>query len=773
MLQSTGASALVVDDVAAGFLYNVSGRGIFIRPLQNHHSNVMKQANVARETVHIEEPRMLPKLLGMTSVIAITSTGAAAEMNFNRISSFATFANNQDASAESSAEIISASGDGMTLVYSDSPLGVIGVIDITDPTAPVAKGNIDVGGEPTAVSVLGNIAMTGVNTSESYTAPSGMLKAFDLTTMQEVAACDLGGQPDSTAIAPDGSFIAVAIENERDEDLGEGGLGQMPGGYVVTIGIENGVPACDSMVQIDVNGLAGIGPNDPEPEFVDVNATGEIVVTMQENNHIVIMTQTGEILNHFSAGSVDLTGIDATDERGALMFTEIQEGRLREPDGVQWIDNDHFAIANEGDMDGGARGWTIFHKDGTEVFEAGNSFEHAIVQLGHYPDKRSDAKGAEPEGMEFAIFNGTPYAFILAERASAVGVYDVTDPKAPILSQMLPSGIAPEGAIAIPSRGLFVTANEADLIEDGGIRSHVMIYEYQDAPAAYPQLTSAGADELIGWGAISGMVAGEDGIVYAVNDSFYSYQPAIFTIDTTVAPAQITSALPVTRGGFAAQKLDLEGITLDGEGGFWLASEGRTDRMIPHGIYHVNSDGEIEEEISLPAELLAVERRFGFEGITLIDGTLWMAVQREWADDPADHVKLVSYNIDSAEWGAVLYPKAAADTGWVGLSEIVAYAGDVYVIERDNQIGSNAVIKMVYRISGDQMVPAALGGDLPIVTKETVRDLIPDLQAGNGYVVDKVEGLAIFADGAAWASTDNDGVDDSSGETFFWSIGNF
>jgi len=731
----------------------------------------MKPADFARESVHNRESNMSLKLLGMTSIIALTATHAEAEMNFNRISSFATFANNEDATAESSAEIISASSDGMTLVYSDSPLGVIGMIDITDPSAPAAKGTINVGGEPTAVSVSGNIAIAGVNTSKSYTAPSGILKAFDLSTLQEVAACDLGGQPDSTAIAPDGSFIAIAIENERDEDLGDGGLGQMPGGYVVTVGLNNGIPACDSMVKIDVTGLAEIGADDPEPEFVDVNADGEITVTMQENNHIVVMTRTGEILNHFSAGSVDLTGIDATDERGALLFTETQKGRLREPDGVQWIDADHFATANEGDMDGGARGWTIFNKDGTEVFEAGTSFEHAIVQHGHYPDKRSDSKGAEPEGMEFAIFDGTPYAFILAERASLVGVYDVTDPRAPTLVQVLPSGIAPEGAIAIPSRGLFITANEADLIEDGGVRSHVMIYEYQDAPAAYPQLTSAGADDLIGWGAISGMVAGENGLVYAVNDSFYGYQPTIFTIDTAVSPAQITSALPVTRGGFAAQKLDLEGITLDGEGGFWLASEGRTDRMVPHGIYHVNAKGEITEEISLPAALLAVERRFGFEGITLIDGTLWMAVQREWADDPADHVKLIAYNIESGEWGAVLYPKTAADKGWVGLSEIVSHAGDVYVIERDNQIGDKAKIKMVYRISGDQMVPSALGSDLPVVEKEAVYDLIPDLQSGNGYVVDKIEGLAIFPDGTAWVSTDNDGVDDSSGETFFWTIG--
>ena len=151
------------------------------------------------------------RLIGMTSVLALAATGALADMNFNRIASFATYANNADAMAESSAEIISASGDGMTLVYSDSPLGVIGLIDITDPSAPVARGNINVGGEPTAVSVLGNIAMTGVNTSESYTAPSGLLKAFDITTGTEVAACDLGGQPDSTAIAPDGSFIVVAI----------------------------------------------------------------------------------------------------------------------------------------------------------------------------------------------------------------------------------------------------------------------------------------------------------------------------------------------------------------------------------------------------------------------------------------------------------------------------------------------------------------------------------------------------------------------------------
>lgn len=79
--------------------------------------------------------------------------------------------------------------------------------------------------------------------------------------------------------------------------------------------------------------------------------------------------------------------------------------------------------------------------------------------------------------------------------------------------------------------------------------------------------------------------------------------------------------------------------------------------------------------------------------------------------------------------------------------------------------------KKIYRIPAAEMVPAPLGGELPVVTKEEVRDLIPDLKSFGGYVVDKVEGLAITPEGEMFVSTDNDGVDDSSGETFFWSIG--
>ena len=716
---------------------------------------------------------------GAAALIALAAalpTAALADMNFNRIASFATPSNmaaGEDLSRETSAEIIAATADGMRLVYTDSPLGVLGMIDISNPAMPKPLGNIALPGEPTSVALSGTTALVGVNTSESFVAPSGVLKSINIDTGAELASCDLGGQPDSVALAKDGSFVAVAIENERDEDLNDGIIPQMPAGNLVMYNVTNGAADCASMKVVDLTGLAEIAPTDPEPEFVDINGLGETVVTLQENNHIAVVDRDGKVISHFSAGSVTLTGIDATDERGALIFDETQENRLREPDAVKWIDDDHFAIANEGDYNGGSRGWTIFHKNGEVVYESGTSFEYAVVQIGHYPDKRSDAKGVEPESVAFAEYQGTPYAFIGSERGSVVGVYDLTDPANPVLKQMLPSGIAPEGLATIPGRDLFVTANEADLIEDGGVRSHVMIYQYQDAPAAYPSITSAGADTLIGWGALSGLVADAEtpAKLYAVNDSFYGFQPTIFTIDASTTPARITSALPVTRGGRPAQKLDMEGITLDGKGGFWVASEGRTDRVTPHALYHINAKGEIKEEIGLPAELMSVETRFGFEGVTMVGDTLWMAVQREWKDDPKNSVKLVAYNLETKEWGAVRYEKAQPETGWTGLSEITAYGDYVYIIERDNQIGSAAVTKKVYRVALADLVPAPLGGDLPVVSKELVRDVLPDMSVTNGYVQDKLEGFAIDAAGTMFAVTDNDGVDDSSGETHFMNLG--
>lgn len=718
-------------------------------------------------------------LVALTATLLATTASAGAAEYFNRIASFPVALNNLDAE-ETSAEIITVSEDGMTLIYSDSPGGGIGFIDITDPKAPAAKGFLSLDGEPTTVVVIGDKLFSGVNTSESFVEPSGNLSTIDLASQTIEASCEIGGQPDSVARNADGSLIAIAIENERDEDLNDGEIPQMPAGSLALLNVVDGAVDCDSLKIVDLTGLAEIAGDDPEPEYVSINSLNEVVVSLQENNHFAIVDgNSGEVTAHFSAGAVDLENIDVLDN-GSLDFTGAQAGVLREPDSVKWIDDERFAVANEGDYNGGSRSFSIFSKTGEVLYESGADLEMKAAQLGHYPDKRSDAKGVEPEGMDVATFGENTYIFVGLERASLVGVYKDTGAE-PEFVQALPSGVGPEGGVAIPSRNLFITANENDLGADGAARSHVMIYELAEAEApSYPHIMSdLDADgRPLGWVALSGLVADAEkpGMLYGVSDSFLGNQPAIYTIDATAKPARITAKTIVTRNSNPAQKLDLEGIALDGEGGFWLASEGRSDRLIPHALYRVDADGEIAKEVPFPAELLAEEIRFGAEGVTVVgtgdETTLWIAMQREWKNDAKGVVKLVSYNPASGEWGAVNYPlEAPAEGAWVGLSEITAHGELVYIVERDNQIGSKAVLKALYSVPVAELVPGALGGELTTVTKTLVRDFVPDLTSTGGYVLDKVEGFAIDASGEGFAVTDNDGVDDSSGETMFWSIG--
>ena len=642
---------------------------------------------------------------------------ADGHMVFNRIASFPVNLNipaDKGQESESSAEIIAATEDGMMLVYSDSPLGGIGKIDISDPANPAAAGFIALDGEPTSVVVQAGSALVGLNTSESYTDPSGALVSVDLASGAVAASCDLGGQPDSVALSKDGAMVAVAIENERDEDLGDGGIPQMPAGALVIIGASGGTLDCASMKTVDLTGLAGVAGSDPEPEFVDFNDAGEIVITMQENNHIAVVDgATGSVVSHFTAGAVDLVNVDTAEER-ALTFDDTLTGVVREPDAVKWLDNDRLVTANEGDWKGGSRGFTIFSRTGEVLFESGLAFEYEVAMAGHYPEKRSGNKGAEPEGMEVGTFGDTTYIFLLSERGSVIGVYEDTG-GTPEFRQLLPTALAPEGAVAIPGRNLLAVANEKDLIEDGGVRSHVTVYSYGEGEAAYPMLVSTmDGDRPIGWGALSGLAAdpAEPGILYAVNDSFYRSQPTIFTIDANQQPAKIVKATRVTRDGANAQLMDMEGIASDGDGGFWIASEGRTGRLVPHALYHVNAKGEIKQQIAFPAELLAVEKRFGSEGVTMVGDTLWIAIQREWKDDPAGQVKLVAYNTETGDWGAVRYPLEPKGKGWVGLSEITAHGDHVYIVERDNQIGAAAKLKKLFRVPLSEMVPAPLGGDL-------------------------------------------------------------
>ena len=709
---------------------------------------------------------------------------------------------------ETAAEIVAASEDGLTLIYSNSPKNEIGFVDITDVTAPQGLGTLAMGGEPTSVTVLGANALVAVNTSADFVNVAGKLVVVDIASRAAVAEIMLPGQPDSIARSKDGAYIAVVIENERDEDLGDGRPPQAPGGSLAIVDTA-GAPANWTTRTVDLAGIATLFPTDPEPEYVDINDDNVAVVTLQENNHIALVDlRTGTVTGHFSAGSVDLDKVDLTDapRPNRVSFTETQTARLREPDGVTWISNTRFVTANEGDLDGGSRGFTVFNTDGSVAHEAGMSLEYAIARIGHYNDKRSDAKGNEPENAEFGRFAGTDYLFVASERSSVIGVYDLSTPDAPVLKQLLPTALAPEGVLAIPARNLLIVASEADSRADL-VRSSLGIYEYQSAPPAYPTIESVDrADGTpIPWGALSGLAAGDGDIVYSIEDSFFSGN-RIFLIDTTTTPAKLQQEIRITDpdGRIAALaaalpdaadanafddtdlaamvnadgsvNIDPEGIAVASGGGFWIASEGngtvgeaarpvRTANL----IFKVGPTGVIEDIVSLPPAVNAQQVRFGFEGVAESNGKLVVAFQRAWAGDTEPRIGV--YDLATRTWAFMFYPLDAVESpnaGWVGLSDISALGDNRYlVVERDNQFGPDARIKRLYRID----LSAATDGST--LTKTLVRDLLPDLRAPGGNVYEKIEGLAVMADGDVLIVNDNDGVDDgaNSGEVQLINLG--
>jgi hypothetical protein len=293
--------------------------------------------------------------------------------------------------------------------------------------------------------------------------------------------------------------------------------------------------------------------------------------------------------------------------------------------------------------------------------------------------------------------------------------------------------------------------------------------------------------------------------VFAVDDSFY-VSNRIFGIDLSRTPGVIDTELNIrdTNGVLAALpvpdvaavdpavsfdsadlakminadgtvNLDPEGIAVASDGGFWIASEGAgtvaeatTRPITSHNlVVKIDASGTIERVITLPADLNDVQLRFGFEGIAESDGKLVVAFQRAWNGEA--NPRLGIYDLGNDSWSFVFYPLdtvASPNGGWVGLSDITALGnGQFLVVERDNQAGLDARIKRLYRIDLTGVAASAT------VTKTLVRDLLPDLKAPGGLVAEKIEGLAVLADGKVVIVNDNDGVNDNSGETQLLNLG--
>ncbi|HZD53507.1 MAG TPA: esterase-like activity of phytase family protein, partial [Woeseiaceae bacterium] len=302
----------------------------------------------------------------------------------------------------------------------------------------------------------------------------------------------------------------------------------------------------------------------------------------------------------------------------------------------------------------------------------------------------------------------------------------------------------------------------------------------------------------IPFSALSGMDALPDGDLVAVWDSFYA-DSRIFTIDPHAKPAVITDSLEYTGG---SGDFDAEGIAVapDGES-FWIASEGNRSGSRKNRLLHVDTAGAVMQEVFLPDEVEDCRDAendadghtgtlgSGFEGLALLPGDdgyrLLVAQQRGWdyttegcedLDDDPDgsnpeepaYTRIWIYDPDADGWDWVpweLAPKPE-NASWVGLSEIARGGDGTYVlIERDNRTGDFAALKTLVQVGAEDMADGISADE------KDVLDILPALKATNGWISDKPEGVAIDSQGKVYVVTDNDGVDDWSGENWFIKLG--
>jgi 5'-nucleotidase len=89
----------------------------------------------------------------------------------------------------------------------------------------------------------------------------------------------------------------------------------------------------------------------------------------------------------------------------------------------------------------GGRSFSIWTRDGEQVFDSGDDYEHLVAKAvpeafntdhaATKVDSRSDDKGPEPENLTIGEVEGRTYAFVGLERVGGVVVHDITNPRKP------------------------------------------------------------------------------------------------------------------------------------------------------------------------------------------------------------------------------------------------------------------------------------------------------------------------------------------------------
>jgi DNA-binding beta-propeller fold protein YncE len=368
---------------------------------------------------------------------------------------------------ENGSEIVSVRDDGIAAITNIA--GSVDVLDLSNPSHPQLVRRVLVpdihGRTPNSVAVhphddyfLVVIGRSGL---------TGRVAAYRLWDGALLASANVGIQPDSIAISPNGKYAVIANEAESPAQGDNGGDGSLsivdlrsfegePGDLVVT---NVHLPSASGLDGFSTGRTDDIGrlpvTNEPatlEPESVAFSPNSRYAyVTLQENNGVVRLTlATGELL-YFGLGE---TRHDADLQNGGgYLPIENALTAFREPDGIALDKHGRFFVtADEGDTRNatggsgprGGRTVSIFDADTGELIgDTGSQIDDAAALAGAYPDNRSDRGASEPEVLDLTDYRGLTLVAVGLERANAVALIDVSDPSEPTVIAIAAIPFAP------------------------------------------------------------------------------------------------------------------------------------------------------------------------------------------------------------------------------------------------------------------------------------------------------------------------------------------
>lgn len=441
--------------------------------------------------------RLLPLLL------LAAATAAVAEPRLRLVATWESGAGGGD-------ESLGYQASTRRLAVSNGRLGRIRVLSLADPATPEQLADLDLA-LPAGHSLNGIAFHPGVNLiAAAVAAPGdapGEARLLDADSGAVLVRYPTGVGPDGVKFSPDGRRLAVPSEAEgyrRVEgggyvsapgsvtliDLGEGPergravqvvLPPLPVGHGLTVEsdqrlLERKVDDREVEIPFDSGDPAHL-----EPESAAFSPDGATVyVSLQENNGIaVIDAASASLTGVYALGAVEHAA-DLEDD-GRVDFSDTLVA-FREPDQLAVTpDGRYLVTADEGDTDpkasksdwgpaGGGRTVSVLDAaTGAVLGDTGNQLDEAAAAAGVYPDGRSDNKGSEPEGLAvFATEDGV-WAVVGLERAEAVALIDLSNPRAPrvrVLQSLRRAGesgkLAPEDLAYIYQDGVHyvATANE-------------------------------------------------------------------------------------------------------------------------------------------------------------------------------------------------------------------------------------------------------------------------------------------------------------------------